>query len=1022
MSHSELKTSKKTKSIHSDYADPANRHRLLGWANETLSKLKSDKNFLRTTVKKNKHKDEIANTDYHMTFSKKGKCVEGEISKLETNDVATYVSEIVTSKTKRKIQHMAFDCNVTRDKQKKKASNKEHLADTETKENGDIWYKLKAKHRLSSEDQQGELHGHEESAEVKKKKKKKKKKYKESSYQNSSADTVSSGEPLMLWTPVVEERPRKKQKLTEHSKSDTVNCHHCSKYASKEVKTRKKEMNTNDETSRFDDMKYLSGTRKVKKCKMHSDLYTGSENGSVSFWERVDNTGSYKQDKKKQSKHTFDSASEEGQQLNNEDVPKESSKEKKKEKRCYLYSFPEQFISEKKKLKKYKLYTEKHKCDESRSATAHEYRMDVGVRCDSPSATKENKGFEVHCVPGKKRERRKRRHDYCCNHILEETKNETHNSRKTEYSSERSKQKTNKENSCDYTMEECKRKKKNDKHDICSEREIISEAKDHSDPGPRKKKKSKKEKQNCKDIETILNSEDKDRWKLYSDRNKVNTVETSFTEERRTKSKKKKYNLSADAKEASEKDRHTKDASICEKQKTDDSMDHALLDSASTSAKYCVKRKDKTGNKRKSETGGVESVSSKRNRDSSVISKEVHANTAATIQEGVMGCAESNLPPELTQTLKSLNENDNDKEMLASVSVDTYKGTFKSRNIKRSRKIGTFGLSPISRLLDTESESIDSKHSCQTCCRCQLHPKIWPRESSESATKDISNIVIKTEPGLIIKQEKEVVDDIDPHLVDKQMLSAMQNSQIELNTDYMNRTDDGVKKTGNNDGCIDKLGMQEQISTGSGNGPNECLTMNMCLDGTDRELDAVGCVEGFRDEDVVNEGEEIDINTPFYNIYDDKITVKEEILHLTNIHDDQIHGMDHAEGMSQGNFEFVGVQDVGCMDSKSELPSVTALDNTAADVARTPRVEEVNGSNLNAVPQYIPVPLNELQSKCNSEIIPEAASVHTTTWNARQTSDFCWPSVNGNEPQSSLFFDVTAFTAGQVCFSHVPRW
>jgi hypothetical protein len=1026
MTHSELKISKKTKSVHSD---PVNRHKLLGWANETLSKLKSDKDFLRTTVKKNKRGDEIANADYRMTVSKQGKCVEEEISKLETNDVATYVSEIVTSKMKRKIRHMALDSSVTRDKQKKKASNKEHSANTKTKGNGDNQYKLKAKHRLTmvscSEEQQGDLYGHEESTEKKKKKKKKKEKYKESSYQPCSADTTISEEPLILWVPVVKERPRKKQKLTEHSKSDRVNCHHCCKCASKEVKSQKKEMDTNDETNMFDDMKCLSGTRKVKKCKMHSDLYTGSKNESVSLWKRMEDTGSYKQDKKKRSKHTCDSTLEEGEQLNKEDAPKECSKEKKKEKRYYTHSFSEQFISEKKKLKKYKLYTQKHKCDESRSASEYVCRLVVGFICESSSATDEYKAFEVHCVTGEKRKRRKRKHDYCFNDVFEETKNETHNYCETEYTSERSKQKTNKENSHDYAVEGRKRKKRSEKHNIYSESEIISEANDHSDPGPQKKKKRKKEKRNCKDNENISNSEERDKQQLYSDRNNVNTVETSFMEGRQKKKQKKakkKICNSVDAKEGSEKDRNKKGAGICENQKTNEVMDHALLDYASTSSKYSVKRKDKTGNKRKPETGGVELVNSKKNRASSVKSKETHGNTAATIQEGVMGYEESNLSPELTQTVKSWKENNNNRDMFTGISVNTHKNTCNSRNIKQSRNIGSFGVSPISRLLDMESESRNSEHSCQTCHRCKLPPKIWPRERSESATKAISNIVIKSEPGVIIKQEKEVADNIDPHVVDKRMLGAIQDSEIELNTNYTDRTDDGVKKTENNDASIDKLGMQEHVSTGSGNGPNECLTMHMCLDGTDRELGSVGCMQGFSDEDVVNENEEIDINTPFYNIYDDKITVKEEILHLTDIHADQDNGREHVEDTSQGNFEFVGVQDMGYMDSKLELPSVTTLNDTAADVARTPSMEEVNGSNLNTVPQCVPVPLNELQSNCTSEIIPEAASVHNTTWNARETSGFCWPSVNGNEPQSSQFVDITAFTTGQVCFSHVPRW
>lgn len=1024
MSHSGLKISNKTKSVYSDNADLVNRHKLLGWASETLSKLKSDKHFLRTTAKKSKHEDEIANADCCMTRSKKAKRVEEELSKLETKDVATYVSEIVTSKTERKIQRMAFDSSVTGDNQKKRASNKENLVNTESKENGDNQYKLKAKHRHTMvsciEDQEGDLYQREESTEQKKKKKKKK--YKESSHKDSSGDTTSLEVPLVTWAPAVKERSRKKQKLTEHSKSDTADCYHCCKCASKEVKTQKKEMNTNDHTNKFDGMKYLSGSGKVKKCKMNNDVYTGRKYEPASFWEGVESTGRYKQGKKKRSKHTYESMLEESEQLSNEHVTKESSKEKKKEKRCYTHSFSEQSISEKKKLKKYKLCTPERRCDESRSASEHLYRMGVGVSCDLPSATEENKAFEVHCVTGKKSKRIKHRHDYWFNDKLEKTKNKTHNSSKTECASERSKQKANKEDSCGYTVEERKRKKRGKKRDVCSESEIISEARDHSDLGPGKKKKRKKDKQNCKDNENTSNSEENDKQKLYSDGNNGNTVETSFMEERqkkkKKKSKKKIYNVSVDAKEGNEEYRRKKDAIVGEDQMTNENMDHALLDYTSTSTVYSVKRKDKTGNKRKSETGGVESVTCKKNKTLSAIPKETQRITAATTHE--VGYTEPNLAPQLTQAVNSLKENNNEKELLTSIIVNTHKKALDSRNIKQGRTTGNFGLSPVAMLLNTELEFNNSKHSCPTCCRCKLHPKIRHRESSEIAAMDISNIVIKTEPGLIIQQEKKFVDNIDPHIMDKQKLDVIPDSQIELNTNDMSGTDEGVK-TENSDAFIDKLGMQEQIDAEIGNGRNECSAMNMHVGGTDSGLGSVGCVEGFSDEDVSG-NEEIDSNTPFYNIYDDKITVKEEILHLTNTHDDQNHGWDHAEDASQENFKFVGKQDMVYVENKIELPSETVLDDTAADVARIPKVEDVNGSDLNTVLQYEPIPFNEVQSQCDLNIIPEAANLHNITWNARETDGLYWPSANENEQQSSQFFDVTAFTTGQVCFSHVPKW
>jgi hypothetical protein len=73
MSRLELKIPKQAKFIQSNYESPINRSRLLGWADETLSKLKSDRNFLRRTVKKTKHEEENASDDSDMTSSKKDK-------------------------------------------------------------------------------------------------------------------------------------------------------------------------------------------------------------------------------------------------------------------------------------------------------------------------------------------------------------------------------------------------------------------------------------------------------------------------------------------------------------------------------------------------------------------------------------------------------------------------------------------------------------------------------------------------------------------------------------------------------------------------------------------------------------------------------------------------------------------------------------------------------------------------------------------------------------------------------------
>jgi hypothetical protein len=105
----------------------------------------------------------------------------------------------------------------------------------------------------------------------------------------------------------------------------------------------------------------------------------------------------------------------------------------------------------------------------------------------------------------------------------------------------------------------------------------------------------------------------------------------------------------------------------------------------------------------------------------------------------------------LTQTVNSLKDKSNDKVVLTGIIVDTNKNALHSRNIKQGRTIGNFGLSPIAMLLGTELEFSNSNHSCSTCCRCKLHRKISPLESSESPAKEIGNTVIKTEPGLIIE-------------------------------------------------------------------------------------------------------------------------------------------------------------------------------------------------------------------------------------------------------------------------------
>jgi uncharacterized membrane protein YheB (UPF0754 family) len=155
---------KQAKSVQSNHESPINRSRVLGWADEVLSKLKSDINFLRQTVKKAKYEDETANVGSNVASSTEDQPVGEGISQLNSNEVATCVSETVTSKMKRRVQRMAFDCSIMREKQKNKASGKEHVTNTEADGNCGNQYKSKSKHDFNvscSEDQECDLCMHE---------------------------------------------------------------------------------------------------------------------------------------------------------------------------------------------------------------------------------------------------------------------------------------------------------------------------------------------------------------------------------------------------------------------------------------------------------------------------------------------------------------------------------------------------------------------------------------------------------------------------------------------------------------------------------------------------------------------------------------------------------------------------------------------------------------------------------------------------------------------------------------------
>jgi hypothetical protein len=194
---------------------------------------------------------------------------------------------------------------------------------------------------------------------------------------------------------------------------------------------------------------------------------------------------------------------------------------------------------------------------------------------------------------------------------------------------------------------------------------------------------------------------------------------------------------------------------------------------------------------------------------------------------------------------------------------------------------------------------------------------------------------------------------------------------------------------------------------------------------TDNECGIEEYVEGFNGECVVNGNKEADIDTPFHNIYDDKITVKEDIFHLTNTYYYQNDSRNYVEDTSGVNLDFVGKQTTPCIGNISELTSVGVLGNTystVTNVHRTTSVQEVNGLNLVAVPKCEAASLNEPKNRFSLDVIPKAAGVQNTSWNDKEASSLQWSSVNRNEQQTSQFFDIGTYRTGQVNFTYVPAW
>jgi hypothetical protein len=1034
MSHSEVKISK-TRSVQSDYGNPIDRSRLLNWADKTLSKLKSDKNFLRKTVKKTRLVGKTADDHFCTSPSKKDKHEREEVLELKPNEVATYVSEIVTSKLKRKVQHMAFDTRVTRDKQKNKVLNEEHFTNTKVNENGDVQCILKPKRGLMtpcSDDQESDLYEHEKCT-------KKKRKHGENA--RKTAVNTSSEVPLTLGKLEPEARQRKKKKLTACYVCDRVNCYHCCKCASKQIEAQKTEISTSDETNAFDYSECLTDSRKVKKRKMRKDYYTVHENESAS--EKMENTTTDKHDKSQKSNHTFARMLEKGNQTGDGDMHKGSPKAKKRKKIFYTHSVSDECVSERKKLKKYKLCTENYERDESIPNSENEVKVGSDDRCESSSKRQEKEAFEEYCNFGEKKKKKKCKRDCSFDENLEEA--EKHNlcyvCYKTISASKRRNQKMDKRNSHDDTVE-FKKKKKNVRGNTYSKGKTTSEETEelavsnhygNDDSGPINKKKRDKKEESCVDNANKSDLEERNKKKLYSDMNSVNTVEASAIQEKRMKKHKEvekdNYNSSlcveSGGKKKRKKKKHEADVSADENIQTGVFIeDHALLDAAFSNTEYSVKKKGKSKNKRQSEIEVLELEKSKEKK-SSLVSKE---RTDDNINETTVNEVEdqcSNWSPEVTVTVSNYKETKNKTDKFVSIN-----STLHSRNTNQSRKRSKYGLSPIVRLLASDSEFCKSGHACQACCKCKQHPDIGLGKRAESVSKNMSNVVIKIEPGINIKQEKENVDSIDPHIVDKQVLGVKEDLRSELCTDIVDRTDDSLINMESHDKSIDNLMVkEEQVHTGSDSGPCEysVLKEDMQVARNDNsEFERSEYVEDFSNRCVVNGNSEADFDMPYHNVYDNKITVKEEILHFTDMYDYQNDGQQHREVLPDVNLKSVEKQNLPCVGGTNELSSVSELKSAnnikTADEQRTASVKEMNGLSVGTVTKHVPVSLNELNNRCSLEVIPQTTAVLSNMWNEEQAGGLYLSSVNRNEQQTSYCRDIRACMAGQVDFAHVPSW
>lgn len=920
MSHSDEKISKTTKSVQSDYGTPVDRSRLLGWADKTLSKLKSDKNFLRKTGKKSRQETTTGDEDFCTTPSKKGECGK----ELEPNEEATFVSEVVTSKLKRKVQHLAFDASVTRCKRVKKSFSEKHVPYTKENVNGCEPYTLKSKHGLVASGGKGQESGREICT------KKKKRKYNESKIQIKV--NTSSEFPLSSLELEPEERPRKKKKLMEHYRSDRVNHSHCCKCA---LEVQRAEISASNERPAFDYSDSISDSGKLKKYKTRKDYYTVIESESTSG--KMKNAITRKQRELQKSNRTFAIVLEEGNRTNEGDTPERNPKAKKKEKGFYTHP-----VSKRKKLNKYRECTEKCKPNESRHNSENKDEVGSGDRCESSSERQEKEAFEEYCNSVEKRKKKKHKHDYS----FDEMHNLCYGCYKTESASKGRKQKTDKRNSRSDTVE-FKKKKKNVDDDDDDNKSCCS----NNDSGPRNKKKREKVKQRCDVNEDTSVLERRSKKKLYSDRNNVNTEESFAVEKKQRKKRKdvgkEKYsNSSLDVQEGvkkkTEKKKH-KGVSTDKRQSQAEEMESETVKKASSASK------ERTDDK----------------------IKEISVN------EGDVECESSDRSAESTVAVS------NSKETNKIVKLVRLINTLHTKNIKQSRKKSKFGLSPIYRLLAAESDLNNTGHACQSCRKCKRDPDVRCGKSADNVSTDRIS-VIKIEPGIKIKQEKEDVDGIGAHITDKPILAVKEELRSELSPDFADRTDDSVGNVGGLDKSINSLTCKEE-QAGAGSDSGESRYSVLKEDVLTGEID-----------NNVNGNEETDTYEAYYNIYDDKITVNEEI--LTSTHDYQNYGQWHAEDTESVNLKFGEKQNTDYMGGANQLNSVSTDNFKTVDVQKTTSVKETNGLNVRTASEYGPAAQNN-------------------TWNEECADNLRQPSKIRN-----YSCDVRGSTTGEVNFIHVAPW